>query len=459
MKNIYAIVLTGLVLVSCKEFDADINKDPNNPSTASADQLLSNAQIGLQDVSHSLSGQFYAQYLSETEYIAASQYPVESTSFYGWYQGPLMNLQTILENEMGTTNQQAVAKILKAYYFWFLTDRWGDIPFTEALQGAKNLTPVYDTQESIYASLLDLLEEAEGSIDEALPIPNDIIFGGDMVQWKKLANSIRMLMALRMSEVDETTAEMVFESAAAAGVMTSNDDSFIFQHLSDENNWSYWYGQIGVQGREWWALSATLTANMTNDPRIAVFGAPDSGGDGSTYTGLVFGTDDGIDASAVSLLGTNIWEPEAPVYLITYAELLFAQAEAAQRGWITGGDAQAQMYYEEGIEASFLQWIGNTDSLAAFLVEPTVVYAPGTALEQIAIQKYIHLFMNGYEAWAEYRRTGFPNNMVAPLGRSVPLRQIYVETEQFNNTENYMDAVQRQFGGNDGLYEALWWDQ
>lgn len=455
MKNIYIILISGLIFGSCS-FDEDINIDPNNPSDASASQLIANAAISLQDVSHNLSGQFYAQYLSEVEYQDASLYPVSSSSFYGWYRGPLMNLQTVLDDSLGSNNQQAIAKILKAYYVWHVTDRWGDVPLSEALNGLENLTPVYDTQASIYDGLFSLLDEAQAQI-EAGSISDDIIYGGDMGKWQKLASSIRMLMALRLSEVDATTGEAQFNVALNAGVMSSNDDNFVFNHLTDENNQSYWFSQIDpVLGlnREWWALSETLVGKMSpvNDPRLPVYGRVNADGN---YTGLAFGTQGVVDASTVSLLGTQLWEQDAPVYLVTYAQLLFAKAEAAELGWITE-DAEAN--YDMAIEKSLLQWTGDTTGIGEFLSHSSIAYDPASAIEQIATQRWVHLFMNGYEAWAEWRRTGYPDNLVAPGGTAVPTRQIYTEEEQFNNTENYNEAVQRQFGGEESLYGHVWWD-
>ncbi len=461
MKKIYIALVAGVLLGACTTFEDDINIDPNNPSQASAGQLIANAQIALQDVSHNLSGQFLAQYLAEVEYQDVSLYPVTSTSFYGWYQGPLMNLQTVLDNDMGTPNQQAVAKILKAYFVWHVTDRWGDVPYSEALKGTEDLTPVYDTQESIYTSLFALLKEAEAQIDVSESISDDIVYDGDMEKWKKLSASIRMLMALRLSEVNESTANTEFNAAATAGIMESNSDNFIFYHLGDANHQSYWFSQVDPElglGREWWALSETLVDHMApvNDPRLAVFGRTDANGQ---YTGLEFGTQGVVDASTVSLLGTALWAQDAPVYLVTYSELLFALAEGAKRGWVAGGDVQAEAYYNDAIEQSLLQWTGSNGSLANFLAEPAITYNAANGYEQIATQKYVHLFMNGYEAWAEYRRTGYPNNMVSPLGRAVPTRQMYVENEQFNNAENYAAAVQRQFNGEESLYGHVWWDQ
>ena len=455
-------LLVGCVGASCSNFEDDINIDPNKPSQASAQQLISNASLALQDVSHTPSGEYLAQYLSEIEYQDASLYPVATTSFYGWYQGPLMDLQTVLDNELGTVNQQAVAKILKAYYFWFITDRWGDVPYTEALKGTDDLTPAYDTQENIYSNVFALLKEAEGDIEVTASIPDDIIYGGNMSKWKKLSASIRLLMALRLSEVNEELAKAEFNQAVSSGIMSSNDDSFIFRHLPEANHQSYWFGQIDPvlgQGREWWALSQTLVSKMepVGDPRLPVYGRP---ADNGLYTGLVFGTEGALDAGDYSLLGDAIWKQDAPVYLVTYSELLFALSEAAKRGWIAGGDVEAQSYYEDAITQSVLQWTGSTADVAGFLAEPGIAYDAANAYRQIATQKYVHLFMNGYQAWAEYRRTGFPDDMATPLGRAVPTRQMYVETEQFNNTDNYLEALRRQFGQEqDSPYFLVWWDE
>lgn len=462
MKKISIAITAIFIGGSCANFEEDINVDPNNPSQVSAQQLISSAALALQDVSHTPSGEFLAQYLAEVEYQDASLYPVGSSSFYGWYQGPLKDLQTVFDNNMGSANQQAVAKILKAYFFWFITDRWGDVPYSEAMRGTVDLTPAYDSQEFIYTSLFALLKEAEGQIDEGVKIPDDIIYGGNMTKWKKLSASIRLLMSIRLSEVNEQLASTEFTNAINSGIMTSNGDSFIFHHLPEANHQSYWFSQIDPElglGREWWALSETLVSKMepVNDPRLAVYGRPAGNG---IYTGLVFGTEGALDASGYSLLGDALWEQDAPVYLVTYSELLFAMSEAVKRTWIGGGDSQAEAYYEDAIEQSLLQWTGSADDLATFLSEPGIAYDPATAYEQIATQKYVHLFMNGYQAWAEYRRTGFPDDMVQPLGRAVPTRQMYIETEQFNNSENYLDALRSQFGQEqESPYFRVWWDQ
>ncbi|HYE55839.1 MAG TPA: SusD/RagB family nutrient-binding outer membrane lipoprotein, partial [Chitinophagaceae bacterium] len=275
MKNIGLLLIIAFALGGCNKFDKNINLDPNLPSTASNTQLIANAQLSLPGLSSSPQAEYNAQYLSETQYPNLSLYNQVAHSFYGLYTGPLMNLESVLTsrnlngNEGPVNNQLAVAKILKAYFFWHITDRWGDVPYSEALKGKDRFTPKYDTQKAIYDSLFVLLEQANNMIVSG-KISNDIVYGGDPVKWKKLANTIRLLMALRLSEVDAVKGKDEFNKALAAGIMTSNADNFVFKHLPEAQNQSYWYGQVVAQNRKWWALSETLVAKMkpAGDPRL-----------------------------------------------------------------------------------------------------------------------------------------------------------------------------------------------
>jgi hypothetical protein len=462
-KNIYYILLAGFLMTACNKFDDEINTNTNLPSKASGMQLINNAILTLPSLSSSPQGEFLAQYLAETQYPGASLYPAGGTNFYSLYQGPLINLQKVLTSELTPTegpiaNQIAVATILKAYYFWHITDRWGDVPFREALKGETDFTPAYDTQESIYDSLFAMLSRANAMIVSGNLSP-DIIYGGDIGKWKRLGNSIHLLAALRLSEVNASKANTEFNKALTAGVMTSNADNLVFKHLADANNQSYWYGQVVNQNREWWALTETLVdyMNPKADPRLPVYGKLNNA---SIYKGLPFGTTVGLpNTTGVSLMGTAIYAQNANIYLVTYAQVLFAKAEAAKRGWIPGGDAEAKLNYDLAIEQSVRQWTGGTTGLAAYMTATGVPYAAGTAMEQIAMQRYVHLFMHGYEAWAEWRRTGYPANLVQPGGTAIPLRQSYPPNEVFNNADNYKAAVDRQFGGIDGLYGKVWWDK
>lgn len=462
-KMIYSLLLCCIVTAGCNKFDSDINTDPNRPSKASGAQLINNSILTLPTLSSSPQAEFHAQYLSETQYPGASLYPPGGTNFYSLYQGPLINLEKALTSELTPTdgpvaNQLAVARILKAYYMWHITDRWGDIPFTEALRGEADFTPKYDKQELIYDSLFKMLSEANAMIVTG-NIATDIIYGGDIGKWKRLGNSIHLLAALRLSEVNPNKANTEFNKALTDGVMTSNADNLVFKHLSDANNQSYWYGQVVNQGREWWALTETLVdyMNPANDPRLPVYGKKNNT---NIYKGLPYGTTVGLpNTTGFSLMGPAIYAQNTHIYLLTYAQVLFAKAEAAKRGWIPGGDAEAKANYDLAIEQSIRQWTGSTTGLAAFMTATGIPYDPAQAMKQIAMQRWVHLFMHGYEAWAEWRRTGYPDNLVKPGGVEVPLRHSYPPNEVFNNADNYKAAVQDQFGGNDGLYGRVWWDK
>jgi hypothetical protein len=466
MSRIYLLLLASVLMMSCNKFDKEININPNQPGEASGTQLIANAQLSLPGLSASPQGEFVAQYLSETQYPTASLYPEGGTSFYGLYQGPLMNLETVVNSNSLSTldgpivNQIAVAKILKAYFIWHITDRWGDVPYVDALKGAEIFTPGYDAQESIYSSLFQLLADANNSI-VAGAITNDLVYGGNMDRWKKLSNTIRLLMALRLSKVDPAKGAQEFNNALTAGIMSSIADNFLFKHLPDANNQNYWFGQVSVSNRKWWALSELLVSKMlpVSDPRLPIYGNMVGG----QYIGLPFGTVTGMpNTTNFSLLGDAIWKQDAWIHLVTYAQALFAKAEAAKLGWIPGGDIEAKLNYDLAIEQSVRQWNNNsTTGLVAMMASPEIAYDPARALEQISTQRYVHLFMHGYEGWAEWRRTGYPE-LAPPVGdpsRAVPRRQSYPANEVFNNTANYEQAVQRQFNGNDNLYGNVWWDK
>ena len=450
------IIFFTLVTFAVSGCDLVSNESPNTPNQSSSPQLIGNAILSLPGLSSSPQGEYNAQYLSELIYIDGSLYQEGGTSFYGWYQGPLVNLQDAQDNATNA-NQKAVARILKAYYFWNITDRWGDVPYSEALQGTDNFTPVYDTQEAIYDSLFVELKSAADQLELSGSLQNDIMYDGDMEKWRKLSNTLRLLMAVRLSEVDQEKAAQEAQAALNDGIMSSNEDNFVFQHLASENNENYWYNQVVRQSREWWALSEGLVSLMkpVDDPRLPIYGDPAISSD--EFIGLKFGSSDEnqISAQDYSLLGADIHEQDAPVYLVTHAEALFAKAEAAQRGWVNGSAATA---YNQAVQSSVQQWTEGASDGSDFITQPDIAYSPANGLEQIVTQRYVHLFMHGYQAWALYRRTGYPDIMESPRGRDVPLRQSYTADEELNNTKNYEDAVQRQFDGENTLYGRLWWD-
>ncbi|WP_432714654.1 SusD/RagB family nutrient-binding outer membrane lipoprotein [Pedobacter sp.] len=469
-QSLYLFLITIVVLSSCKKFDESINTDPNNPTTASGTQLIANAEMYLPDISSSPFGVHYPQYLSNTSFTDNSRYVTTNFNFYSMYYGPLINLENVITNselnasEGPVANQIAVAKILKAYFMWTMTDRWGDLPYSEALKGSTNFNPKYDTQHSIYKSLFVLLDEANATIVTG-NLKNDIVYGGDVAKWKKLGNTIHLLMALRLSKVDEATAKLEFNKALANGIMTANTDNLAYPHLAEQKNENYWYNSFTRLGRNWFAVSQPIVDYMKplNDPRLPVFANKNTAGD---YVGLPYGLPSAttVIINNFSLLGDAIRQQNSPVYLVTYAQALFAKAEAAKRGWTTeAGDVAAKANYDLAIEQSIRQWNKNDASgVAAYLLNASVQYNPTRALEQIGTQRWVHLFMHGYEGWAEWRRTGYPALSPAPAnnGIQIPRREGYPTQERANNTDNYNAAVAAfPYGGSDDLNARVWWDK
>ena len=177
MKNIKVKLFT-LTLVSvfigCNSDFGDMNVDPNNPSEALPDLLLSSALTSMSDVAGAVTGALYVQYFSETQYTEDSRYGTEQFSFDYWYSTPLNDCQAIIDSESATDNYKAAARITKAYFMHMMTDRWGMLPYSEALQGAANFQPAYDTQESIYKGLISDLTEAVTLFDANSSLNGDV---------------------------------------------------------------------------------------------------------------------------------------------------------------------------------------------------------------------------------------------------------------------------------------------
>ncbi len=477
MKNlIYKTLVCAALMtggVSCSKFDDDFNVNPANPSPLQLQTrfLLSSALNSVDDVTFSNNaGNFYVQYLAEGPYPGASLYTGRNFDWAGFYTGPLYDLQRILDmiesNDPGAAegngsvaNQKAVATILQSYFYLHMTDRWGAIPYTEALKGTDGLYPVYDSQEAIYADLFDKLETAVSSIDGGNPVAGDIFLGGDMDAWKRFANTMRMTMALRLSEVDPATGEAEFNAAlnAPGGVISDNDENIAFHYLDDPNYFNPWYSNYTISNRNDYAISNTMTDYMLpkEDPRIAVYAEELAGG---AFKGLQYGSSAAKNIpNAYSRIGDAFRSKTSEARVYNYPQVLFMMAEAAKIGYIDGGDVAAATYYADAIKASWeMNGVYDAAAFAAYLLE--VPYTPATGYERIMTEKWVHMYLNGYEAWNDWRRTGYP--VLEPAEdavdtRGIPLRQGYPTKEASLNKTSYEAAVSAQ--GADDNYTSLWW--
>lgn len=472
----------------------NVNKNPNAPEAVSAALLFPTAAVSSVNLARSTleitpsAFVHWPQYAAEYQYAEISYYQFRPTTADGWwsayYTGPIEDLEQALRQakEQNYPNQIGPILTMRAFDYSIMTGMWGDIPFSEAGQGdAGNFTPKYDTQQSIYDSLLTNLADANSMMSAGAGTgfgAQDPLYGGDIAKWKKFANSLRARLGMNLSTVDAQRAKSEVAAAIAAGGFTSNADNAQINWPGDGTNDNPWYDteKEGNGTRDDTRMSVTFidTLLSLNDPRIKVFARPVQdetcgtvpmctpvapGGYRGMPNGLEAG-DAGYWGPKASRLGTQVFDAKQPSYFMTYAEYSFIKAEAAERGWITGSAAQ---FYYDGIGASLKQWGVSSADSTAYLAQAKIQYLGGTAgLAQIGVQKWIALFTQGFEAWSEWRRTGYPNLTPALNARTangqIPRRVIYPQTEQSFNPANLSAAISAQ-GGSDALDKKLWIDK
>jgi hypothetical protein len=478
-KLIYA--LTGFFLMGaagCSKLEdfGDTNVNPAATTEPILAALLTNAQASMGAYASQTRGGLYAQYFSETQYTDVSLYSIPQLSFTGEYSGTLNDLQMII-NKNTNKNMSTVAKILQQYVFWHITDRWGDVPYSEALTGKS--TPKYDSQEEIYKGMIAKLKAAVNEFDNSL-ITGDVLCNGDVAQWKRVANSMRLLMSLQLSKrypAADGYAALEFKSALAdaAGVITTNAQNFKVDYPGGnyKNNWWNAYN-----GRKDYAESKTMTDLLSSlgDSRANVFGGvTEIQGAANSATASTVGMPYGIvRASAEAFTSANAgWArilrgdfrtEDADVVLISAGQIALARAEAADKGWTA---ESLSTMYTTGITLAFEQW--GLSVPANYLAQGTVALgAAGTATNagKIATQRYISFYPNGLQGWNIWRKTGFPALTPAPDAtndpKEIPRRYTYASSESTTNGANLQAAVTRQFGTanltGDKMNARVWWD-
>lgn len=487
MKRIFAksiLLNAAIFLVSCTgDFEA-LNSNPNNPTLVSPQYLLPQALQTAMDnywgnknrnerlnFDHAMSWVgYFTRNIYENE---GDNYNVQpSVNIKNWevfYTDALINFQRIvtLSGPDGTKpnpTYEGIGLGMRAWVFSELTDVWGAIPYSEAISGtvpgSAIYSPAYDDQEAVYAGLIADLKTANEKISGSITtIPGDIMFSGDALRWKKMFNSLRFKLLNRQAEKvasSAATMQAMLDDPATYPMITSNSEmgSFKYGAYPTQNPWN---DILIRQGRTDWNISSTLVDKLKeiDDPRLAVFAVP-----GEDAGGEILGHPNGLPGSiAVGYVGYSATVNEdvfatdnAPAVVISYAELLLTQAEAALDGDITG-DAAA--LFEAGITASFEQYglIVPADYIANL--------GPVTK-ENIMTQKWIALFGQGVEAWTELRRTGFPT-MPAHDPQSLffndgvlPTRLIYPSTEYSLNGARVSQGTELN-GGADDMKTKLWW--
>jgi hypothetical protein len=477
------VLALGIVLLStsCTKVDdfGNTNVNPaatNNPITSA---LLTNVLTGMGAYASHNTSSLYCQYYSETQYPDISCYSSNAVSPMATYSGALYDLENIIINNTdeatkataslngSNANQIAIATILKSYIFWWMTDRWGDIPYTQALKGDPNVA--FDTQESIYKDLLKQLADAVAKFDNGAAIKGDIAYNGDIAKWKKLANSMRMLMALRLSKVYPGAADYAatqFKAALsdAAGSIATNADNFKLAYPGGNYRNPYY---SMYDGRKDYGESETMTSllgSMGNDARQSVFGA-DLNGKASSK-GVPYGRNrdymtawTGSNPDYTYVFAPSARQQTTPLHIVRAASVLLARAEAADKGWTS---ESVSSLYTAGVKASFEQWGLAAPADAYFANANVALGAPGTNLKPIALQQYIAYYADGVQGWSNWRRTGYPALTPAPDATNSPKvipRRFMYGTQDYSLNKEGVEAAVAKISGGDKMDSKVWWDK
>jgi hypothetical protein len=469
-RAVMALLLAAAV-GGCTDGLTDLNVNPNQPVEVGAQFLLPTAIVDGVSRTHGaglnmdLVG-LWVQHYAEHQYTVEDVFEVSdatlSTHWSGFYSGPLRNLYEVEEKgrAAGLHNTEAMGMILQQWLFQVITDLWGDAGYADALKGrdsSPDMTVPYDAQSVIYDGILAKLRAAATLIDPAGPkiVQGDLLYKGDMARWRRFANSLRLRAAMRLSEVNPALAQSEARSAVEAGVFVGNADNAVLKYVDDGVNVHPIFAYERTRNDH--SISRTLvdTLKALSDPRLPIYARPNGAG---AYTGTLNGTMQNPPLATVSRIGTYFARADAPAVIMGYAEVLFLQAEAAARTWITGDAAEL---YRQGVTAAMTEVGVPPADITSYLQQPPVAFQGGQAgLEQIWLQKWIALYGNGPEAYAEWRRTGVPHLVAGPDaindGR-IPVRLEYPERERALNNAQVSAAIANQSGAT--MNTPVWWNR
>ena len=518
MKSIFnllsAIILASVLLGGCTDDFEEINTNTRVLSeldVATIGNVFARTQYrGMlylnRQIFHNLFAENYCQYFSITQTkFPSDRYEVVggwvNSDWSSFYANGANNLEIVLNLTSPSKNEgmevhHAIAQVEKVLYYQQMTDYWGPMPYFEVGKGGKSVP--YDTQESIYNDFFRLLDTAlivlNQNINGNAFGSHDQIFNGDVNSWIKLANSVKLRCALRISEVNPGDAQRYAEEAVTGGVMTLGSDDAIF-HVTDAS-----FNNLNrmVPWNEF-RMSATMESVLKgyNDPRMAImFGPTEDSMEAGTeewhglrngYSISDLGVIPELANKATSRMGDR-WQrstdrDKTNIQVMHSSEVFFLRAEGALKTWNMGGNAQD--LYEEGIRQSFQFWVpdfssadveayiasnntpATTFDVGADIVFDTPIAWSGDAnvqLEQVARQKWLALYPNGLEAWADVRRAGRPMRYDImqsdnPFLRTDELiRRIPFVSGEYETNGEAVEAAKGLLKGADNAATKLWWD-
>ncbi|MCR9289885.1 MAG: SusD/RagB family nutrient-binding outer membrane lipoprotein [Bacteroidetes bacterium] len=443
-------VMAGvLFFTSCEKSLEEINADPTRLTEVAMSLMLPeilgqaayNQGTNPARVAGIITQQFVgvdAQQLQYNDYVLGED-AMNNYWRTGLYAGSLKSCQVLIDQATrdGATFYSGVAKIIMANEYGIATSMFGEIPFSEALQGVDNLKPAYDSQEQIYAGVLSLLDQGIADLASSTGyVSGDLIFSGDAAAWIATANALKARYSMQLSKrIGDKASNDALSAIANAFTSAAGQPVFNFG-TAQTDNWPL--AKFGVDRPGTLGIDDRFAQAMTdrNDPRISKYmeGAPGAWiYYNSPNSNLIWGRNN------------------APVPLISYAEVKFIEAEAIAR---TGGDASATL--AEAITASMeLNEVAADDYADYVAANGSVSGSVDEQVTKIMEEAYYGYFGHSFiQVWCNYRRTGVPALTPDPDASPgfdpsgiVPQRYLYVESETQTNAVNVQAARDRQGGG------------
>lgn len=520
--NIYSAVLMAGILMttSCTKDFQKINTDPVNYGSTSFDPnfTFTTAQLtytGSEDFAYDTwrGNLIYSSTMMQGFSTVVSYWAGDKYLLTPWYTSapwerayaeqvkPIVDVVELTKDNEKYGNLHQVARIWKVLIFARLTDLYGDIPYSEAGTGyyKGNFSAKYDKQQDIYLDLLKEVDEATASLDASADlVSGDVIYNGNIDQWKRFGNSLLLRLAMRLTKVDEVTAK-TYVAKAAGKTMTSNADNAFLKHdesgdrVTKNRNSQILIGDGGQENYYTkWSQTFINALKSTNDPRLGKIavtrlwltegGKVQNNGfiaDPAVQKGMPNGKDLGAnDALNVtkhpsftsfadySSPNPGMIKEDGVTFILTYSESELLLAEAAQRGYIS---SSATAHYANGVKAgiTFLAQYDPSMAITDAVANAYVLANPLTGgLEQINTQYWIHqnTAFNFYETWANWRRSGFPvlTPVVYPGNATqgtIPRRFPYPTAEEAGSNKDYYKEASAAVPGGDNLTGRVWWDK
>jgi hypothetical protein len=475
MKKILICLFSLVLMASCVDDLEDYNVDQKRATEVPPATLFTNAVKNMTDVLTTPNVninnyRFYVQHWTSTQYLDEPRYNMTSrlipqNVWQTLYRDVLNDLKEskrlVQEDELTSAevknNQLAQIEIMEVYAWSVLVNTFGDVPYTQALD-PENSLPAYDDAQTVYNDILSRLNTALGLIDPSVEgfEEGDVLYEGDMNQWVKFGNSLKLKLGMVIADVDPGQAQALVE-AAAPNVFTSNDDNAAFPYLSSPPNNNPVSANINTlfTAREDYVAASTLVdaMNALNDPRRDDFFTQVNG----AFVGGKYGFPNTY--ADFSHVNDNVIDPTFEALLLDYSEVRFLLAEAVERGFAVGGTAEE--HYNAAVTASITYWGGTQAEATAYLAQPEVSYASasGDWKQKIGTQKWIALYNRGFDAWLEWRRLDAPSlspPAVEGAGTlTIPKRMIYPINEQTLNGANRA-AAGAAIGGDEGSTRLFW---